>query len=406
VPPSGSTTQAAVAPLFDGVVIAWHDSGETTRLAALLEASQWLGGTGGWEENLRSGQAHWTPDALALFGQPPGQPVRLAALARRVLAEDIPAVESFQDRLLRRREPATAAFRIIRGDDGSVRQLRAYARPVTGPGEEVIAVRGAWQDVSARYHTQAAFTATRQQLAGTEERERAGHQLAVRLQQAIVPEVFEPAEAAGIDVAARYQPASQDHLVGGDWYDAVLLPGENVLLAVGDVAGHGIGAVTGMVALRNCLRGLAVTGAGPEQLMTWLNAAAFHLTSVTATAICAIYDPSSRTLRWARAGHLPPLLIRDGVASTPSPPRGLLLGADPSATYTEATVTLQFGDTVLLFTDGLIERRAQSLDTALNQLTRLASHPVTDISQLATSLIAAAPSDTGDDACLVAVRIR
>ena len=61
-------------------------------------------------------------------------------------------------------------------------------------------------------------------------------------------------------MAARYRPASEDHLVGGDWYDAALLPDKSVLLAVGDVAGHGIGAVTGMVALRNCLRGLAVTG--------------------------------------------------------------------------------------------------------------------------------------------------
>jgi serine phosphatase RsbU (regulator of sigma subunit) len=334
------------------------------------------------------------------------RPVPLAGLDQWVPAQDLPAVESFRDRLLRRGETATAAFRITRGDDASLRQLRAFAQPVSGPGGEVVAVRGAYQDVSAQYHTQAAFTATREQLVDSEERARAERQLAVQLQQAITPQVAQPVEAAGIDVAARYRPASEDHLVGGDWYDATMLPAKNVLLAVGDVAGHGIGAVTGMVALRNSLRGLAVTGAGPAQLMTWLNGAAFHLTGVMATAICAIYDPAARTLRWARAGHLPPLLARGGAARVLPAPRGPLLGATPDATYQEATVTLQFGDALLFFTDGLIERRAQPLDDALAELARLASRPVTDVGELATSLLASASSDTGDDTCLVAVRIR
>ena len=387
---------------------AWphHDPSETERLTALLEAVQWLGNTGSWEEDLRTGQVYWTAPAFSLFGLSPGQPVPLMRLGDWVPAQDVPAVESFQDRLLRRGEPATAAFRIIRGDDESVRQLRAFAQPVSGPDGEVIAVRGAYQDVSASYHTQAAFSATREQLVGTEEHLRAEHQLAVRLQEAITPQVSHPVEAAGIDVAARYRPASDDHLVGGDWYDAALLPDKRVLLAVGDVAGHGIGAVTGMVALRNCLRGLAVTGAGPAQMLTWLNTAAFHLVGVMATAICAIYDPAARTLRWARAGHLPPLLIRDGTASASPSPRGALLGANPGATYEEATVTLQLGDVLLFLTDGLIERRGQPIDEAMAQLARLASRPAGDIGQLATALLASSPSDTGDDTCLVAVSIR
>ena len=123
-------------------------------------------------------------------------------------AQDVPAVESFQDRLLRRGEPATAAFRIIRGDDASVRQLRAFAQPVTGPDGEVIAVRGAYQDVSAQYHTQAAFSATREQLAGTEERAQAEHQLAVRLQQAITPQVSQPVRGRG-HRCSREIPARQ-----------------------------------------------------------------------------------------------------------------------------------------------------------------------------------------------------
>jgi serine phosphatase RsbU (regulator of sigma subunit) len=207
-------------------------------------------------------------------------------------------------------------------------------------------------------------------------------------------------------VAAGYRPASDAHLVGGDWYDAALLPDNNVLLAVGDVAGHGIGAVTGMVALRNCLRGLAVTGAGPDQLLAWLNTAACHLIGVMATGICAIYDPAARTLRWARAGHLPPLLIRDGTARNCPSPRGPMLGVDPDATYEEATVSLRAGDALLFFTDGLIERRGQSIDDGVAQLRQVASHPAADVGQLASRLLAGSSSDTGDDTCLIAVSIR
>jgi serine phosphatase RsbU (regulator of sigma subunit)/PAS domain-containing protein len=403
---SGAVMEVAVARLFDGVVIAWRDVSHADRLAALLEQAQWLGQVGGWEENLVTGQVYWAAPASGLFGLPPGLPVRLADLDQRVPAEDIPAVTAFRDRLLGQREAVTAAFRIIRADDQSVRQLRAFAQPVAGPTGEIIAVRGAYQDISARYHTRAAFAATQEQLADSEERAREEHDLAVRLQQAITPQASHPVDAAGIDVTARYRPASQEHLVGGDWYDTVLLPDKRVLLAVGDVAGHGIEAVTGMVALRNHLRGLAVTGAGPATMLTWLNSAAFHLAGVMATAICGIYDPLTRTLQWARAGHLPPLIVRDGTARTSSVPDGMLLGAQSDAAYEEATLRLMLGDTLVLYTDGLIERRDQPLDEALRDLTRHASRPVPDIGQFADRLLAAGLSDTGDDTCLLAISIR
>jgi serine phosphatase RsbU (regulator of sigma subunit) len=315
-------------------------------------------------------------------------------------------VQAFQDRLLRQRDAAAAVFRVVRADDGSVRQLRAFAEPVTGPAGDLVAVRGAYQDVSPQFHTQAAFEVAREQLADTEERAREEHRLAVRLQQAITPQASQLAEAAGLDVAARYRPAGPEHLVSGDWYDAVLLPTNQVLLAVGDVAGHGIEAVTGMVALRNFLRGLAITGAGPGALLGWLNNAACHLADdIYGTAICAIYDPGPRILRWARAGHLPPVVVHHGTARTLTLPEGMMLGADPDASYQEATIGLRHGDALLMFTDGLIERRHQSLDDALHALEHLASRPVRDIGTFADHLLARSASDTADDACLVAVSI-
>jgi serine phosphatase RsbU (regulator of sigma subunit) len=324
-----------------------------------------------------------------------------------VPAEDVPAVEGFRDTLLRERRESAAAFRVIRSDDGSVRQMRAYAEPLTDPDGAVVAIRGAYQDVSADYHTQLAFAAAREQLADSEERAEEEHRLATRLQQAITPRASEPVAAAGLDVAARYRPSGPGSLVSGDWYDTVLLPTKEVLVVVGDIAGHGLDAVTGMVAFRNGLRGLAITGAGPGTLLSWLNSAACHFTDgIIGTAVCGLYDPVSRSLRWARAGHLPPILVHDGRARALSLPQGLLLGADPEAVYTEMTTSLELGDVLLLFTDGLIERREQPIDNALESLLQIASRKVGDIGSYADYVVAEAASNTDDDACLVVVHVR
>jgi serine phosphatase RsbU (regulator of sigma subunit)/PAS domain-containing protein len=403
----GPVPAARIARLYDGVAIAWRAADDTGRLAAQLQHAQRLGRIGGWEENLRTGEVHWTESAFALFGREPGAPVRIAELHTSVPADDVPAVLGFRDTLLADRRESAAAFRIVRSDDGSVRQIRAYAEPVTDPAGDVIAIRGAYQDVSADYHTRLAFAAAREQLADSEERAEEEHRLALRLQQAITPRSSEPVAAAGLDVAARYRPSGPGNLVSGDWYDTVLLPGKDVLVAVGDIAGHGLDAVTGMVTMRNALRGLSITGAGPATLLGWLNSAACHLSDgIIGTAICGLYDPAGRSLRWARAGHLPPILVRDGRASPLSPPHGLLLGADPDASYTEITTPLQLGDILLLFTDGLIERRDQPIDDALHALLQIAEHQVGDISGYADYVVAKASSNTDDDACLVAVHVR
>ena len=399
--------EVRVTPLYDGVVIAWRHAGEVERLTALLQQAQRLGRIGGWEENLLTGEVLWTEAAFTLFGQAPGVPVAIAELDAHVPADDIAVVAGFRDTLLQEKREAAAAFRVIRTDDLSVRQMRAFAEPVTDPAGTLIAVRGAYQDVSADYHTQVAFAATRDQLADSEERAEEEHRLALRLQRAITPRTAVPVPTPGLDVAARYRPAGGGSLVSGDWYDTVPLPGGQIFLAVGDIAGHGIDAVTGMVALRNCLRGLAITGAGPAELLDWLNKIAFHLTDgIIGTAVCGLYDPQTRSLRWARAGHLPPVLVRDGTATTLPLPDGVLLGADPDASCVEATLLLQPGDALVLFTDGLIERRDEPIDESLDALLRLAAVPAPDIHGFADHLLSQACSDTSDDACLVAIQVR
>jgi serine phosphatase RsbU (regulator of sigma subunit) len=406
-------TGLRVARFFDGVIFTWHGGGTAGPPAALLEHAQRLGRLGGWEENLVSGVVRWTDSAFELFGlvPRPGAEIPLAELHSYVMAADKPVVKRFRQRLAQHREAATATFRFVHPDDRSIRQIRVFAEPVVDAAGSVVTLRGAFQDVSAHYHTQVALAAARDQLADTEQRVAEEHLLALRLQRAIMPPDEAPVAAAGIDLAVRYRPVGEGHLVGGDWYDTLLLPSGDVLLVVGDVAGHGIDAVTGMVAARNSLRGLAITGAGPAELLRMLNGVMCHLTSgVVGTVVCGLYSPGTRVLRWARAGHLPPVLMHDGnpgTARTLPLPAGVLLGMDPDAGYEEATQPMEPGDTLLLFTDGLIERRGESIEDVLTEFIA-ALGPRTGeptASARADRVLATAVSDTGDDACLVVVRI-
>jgi serine phosphatase RsbU (regulator of sigma subunit) len=396
-----------VARFLDGVIFTWRRSSEAGRIARMLDHAQRLGRMGAWAENLRSGATSWTDSAFAVFGLDPlrAVPIPTVDLHNFVVAQDREPLQRFRERLLRQREPATAVFRVIRPDDGAIRQIKIFAEPVLA-GTRVTALRGAFQDVSAHYHTQVALAATRDQLVDSELRAAEEHQFAIRLQRAIMPPDAQPAAAAGLDLAVRYRPVEPGRLVGGDWYDTVLLPTKELLIVVGDITGHGIDAVTGMVAARNALRGLAATGAGPHGLLGHLNNAAYYITEgIAGTVICALYDPNTRLLRWSRAGHLPPVLVRDGSAAALPLPGGVLLGLDPDARYEEATVSLQPEDMLLLFTDGLIERRGQSITDSLADFVAVAAPAAADAAALADRMLARALSDTGDDACLVAVRV-
>jgi PAS domain-containing protein len=431
--PAGKTESAdeaaladlRVARFFDGVIFTWHSEGPTDRLTALLDHAQRLGRLGGWEENLVTGVVRWTHSAFGLFGLTPrpGAEIPLADLHSYVMTADKPVVKRFRQRLPEQRDALTATFRVVHPDDRSIRQIRVFAEPVVDAAGTVVALRGAFQDISAHYHMQVALAATRDQLADSEQRVAEEHLLALRLQQAIMPPDEQPVEVAGMDVAVRYRPVGEGHLVGGDWYDTLTLPSQEVLLVVGDVAGHGIDAVTGMVAARNSLRGLAITGAGPAELLRMLNRVMCELTSgVVGTVVCGLYNPETGVLRWARAGHLPPVLVRGRTARQLPLPAGVLLGMDPDAGYEEATQPLRPGDTLLLFTDGLIERREESIVDVLGEFVATvaptpespetpdgtddtAGSEPTAAAQ-ADRIMAAAVSDTDDDACLLAVRIR
>ncbi|MFI0514934.1 SpoIIE family protein phosphatase [Streptomyces sp. WSLK1-5] len=390
----------------DSVLLIWRIEDETARLASLLQHAQRLGRIGGFEENLLTGEITWNGQLYSLYGRPASEsPVPLEELPSHAHPDDAIAIGRFLRTLLHQRRPASAAFRLQR-PDGVTRHIRVVAEPVLDSSGQLYVLRGAYQDISAHHWTEVALAATRDQLAHTEQQASERNRLTLQLQHAIMPPTQAPLEVPGLDVAVRYRPAETQHLVGGDWYDAVVLPSRLVLLCVGDVAGHGIEAATSMVVLRNALRGLAVTGAGPGQLLSWLNMVAHHLTgAVTATAVCGLYDPETNTLRWARAGHLPPVLVRGSEAAPLPLVTGLLLGAVPEARYEEHEVQLAVDDTLLMYTDGLIERRDRSVEESLEQFLTLARAVPPTLDQQLDRLLTHSRSDTDDDTCIVGIRV-
>ncbi|MCC9308100.1 SpoIIE family protein phosphatase [Kitasatospora sp. RB6PN24] len=411
--PLHAEAQVSISRHGSHLLVIWRLEDGTSRVARLLHHAQRLGRIGGFEENLRTRQIAWSEALFELHGLPPtAQPIALDQLADHAHPDDRDAIGRFLRTLLHHQRPASGAFRLQR-PDGVARHIRIVAEPVHDSQQRLALIRGAYQDVSAQYWTEVALAATRDQLAQSEQQAAERSRLALQLQHAIMPPASGPLRLHDLQVAVRYRPAEKDHLVGGDWYDALALPTGEVLLCVGDVAGHGVEAATGMVALRNALRGLAATGAGPAQLLSWLNSVTHHLTdNVTATAVCGLYTPGTRRLRWARAGHLPPVLLRMGRAEALPQLGGLLLGVLDQAEYEEHEVQLEAGDTLVMFTDGLIERRDESLQASMAGLLALTEKAGTDSASDRSDLEARldhllrySAADTDDDTCLVGVSV-
>jgi PAS domain S-box-containing protein len=229
------------------------------------------------------------------------------------------------------------------------------------------------------------------------------HRIAETLQRSLLPETLP--EIPGVVLAARYVPATDEAQVGGDWYDVVLLPDGRLGVAIGDVSGHGLRAASTMGQLRMALRAYAIESESPGEVVARMQqlVRALALPDM-ATLVYLVFDPDSGLVVFANAGHPPPLVIdQTGEAwfleEGLSPP----LGALPHAQHVEATVRLAPGSTLLLFTDGLIERRGVSLNEGLDRL-RDASSAGPDLEALCDELLASlVEEDVGDDIALLAL---
>jgi len=230
--------------------------------------------------------------------------------------------------------------------------------------------------------------------------------ITLELQRAILPLHDAPFDLPGLRTVVRYLPASSDSRVGGDWYITAEMPDGSVLLAIGDVGGHGLEAAAGMARLRGALAGLAITGAPPERLVGWLNDLVWHVSPEhTASVIAGYFDPRERVLTWAQAGHPPPVLVRGAWALPLDPPAGILLGAG-RASYDADTLLLRPGDLLLLYSDGLVERRDRSIDEGVAKLVRAVRGAADPERLVSAALDALGPTHTDDDTCLVALAVQ
>ena len=239
------------------------------------------------------------------------------------------------------------------------------------------------------------------------------HARAAVLQSAVLPTV--DGDTDGLEVVVGYEPANVVQGVCGDWYDVVPLGSHRTYLGVGDVVGHGLPAVTDMAQLRSAARALAIQGLSPGAILAELNSFTRHATKGRfATMTVATFNSDTAVLNYALAGSPPPLLRRreTGEASLLPAASGPALGPLSGGTYHEGSVRLEPGDIVLLYTDGLVERRGRSaeggIDAGIAEAARLLADwdPGTPLSLVSGSLCQAlAPRPRIDDVCTVVVRV-
>jgi serine phosphatase RsbU (regulator of sigma subunit) len=227
--------------------------------------------------------------------------------------------------------------------------------------------------------------------------------IAVTLQRSLLPEQL--GGVAGIEVAARYEPAAERTEVGGDWYDAMPVPGGCLFVVVGDVSGHGIKAAATMASLRFAARAYAADGSDPAAVLTKLG----MLLDVArdaefATVLCALFDPNRSKLLLAVAGHPNPLLLDADGARYLDVPHGPPIGV-PNGAYEQVEVDLAATGTLLAFTDGLVERRGESLDRGFGRLLNWLPPTDTPLPVL-VSTVADSAAKTGheDDLAILGVR--
>jgi anti-sigma regulatory factor (Ser/Thr protein kinase)/putative methionine-R-sulfoxide reductase with GAF domain len=237
--------------------------------------------------------------------------------------------------------------------------------------------------------------------AGLYERERA---VARTLQRSLLPDRLP--SVPGLRLAGRYLAAPGGD-VGGDWYDAFVLPDGSIGLAIGDVVGRGLGAASIMGKLRNTLRAYALETVSPAEVLVRLNRLVRHLDpNEMATVLYGRIDPVELTFRFASAGHVPPIVREsNGDVRIREAEGGPPLGAASSWAFIDHTDKLHPGSTLLLYTDGLVERRGVSLDVGLRHLAEACRIELTPARRCVAILDELADGGLDDDVALLVVGV-
>jgi serine phosphatase RsbU (regulator of sigma subunit) len=402
--PAQITLTVQVHPVGPGLLNSWVRHDEQTRLSERIAQTERLGQLGWGEADLVTGAILWSAELYRIYERDPGDgPLSGEEQDALTLPEDEPirrqAVEAFAHG-----QTIDITYRVRIG--GGIKHLRTIVDAVRDRQGRPVKIYGIVQDVTARETTRTRLAHVEAQLAAHQRQLAAEHLLAARLQQIVLPIPAGPVDLPGLRVAVRYLPAEQASRVGGDWYHADATDDGAVVLAIGDVTGHGIRAAATMVQLRQALAALAaLTTTDPAGLLSYLNRLLYK-SDGGATALVARYHPTTATLLWAQAGHPTPLRGHAGATTTLDRPHGTMLGVLPDVRYDTAATTIGPDEVLLFYTDGLIEHRDRSLAeglapviATLNQITGSATKaPLADI---LNQLDRANPED---DTCILAIR--
>ncbi|MFF3347179.1 PP2C family protein-serine/threonine phosphatase [Streptomyces sp. NPDC002779] len=371
-----------------------------------------LSRVGSAEWNLLTDEASWSGELYQILGQDASAPpLTLDELPSLVLDEDRPRLTSMVTDCLVDAKPIDGEFRVVR-PGGEIRTVHMMGEPVLDADGSTASMWAVLRDVSELRRSQREVSETRDSLQRQRHRAQTEHRLAVELQEAVLPpwrgSLRLPHQGPEtLDLAARHLPSTNGSPIGGDWYDALELPSGETLLSVGGLTGQGVAAASGMATLLGAVRGMAMAGTAPGQLMSWLN----QLLDATVqpalgSAVCCRYRPATRTLVWAQAGHPAPLLFRGGTGRRLAAPEGVLLGATPGASYDQAEVTLADGDLLLLHTDGLVPGQdgADASDRLLDLAPRFdAAHSAQDCVRMVMEEFGA--TQRADDACVLVAKV-
>ncbi|MDX3746349.1 SpoIIE family protein phosphatase [Streptomyces sp. AK08-02] len=231
--------------------------------------------------------------------------------------------------------------------------------------------------------------------------------VAETLQDSMLPNI--PPRMAGCDIATRYLPGTLLGRVGGDWFDAVKLPGARTALVVGDVMGHGLNSAAMMGQLRTAVQTMAALDLPPAQLLRNLDDLAQRLgDTYLATCLYAVYDPIAGELHIANAGHIPPVLVRaeDGRSELLDLPTGAPIGVG-GVPFEAVRVRVAPGDRLVMCTDGLVEVRGEDIGVGLATLCESAAHPAASMDDACDTIIRALNTRGGrkDDVALLMARL-
>jgi CheY-like chemotaxis protein len=334
-----------------------------------------------------------TPEGVRVSVSSPGPNAEITFQPCPVDPFDVPVGVAVHD------QPASA-WPVIEWPDGRpVRAVGARLRPERAP--VYVAIPGHVGDPGAPVHiqlTQAISVAMEVMRVHEEE-----HRLALTLQRSLLPSHVPAID--GYDLAVRYVPASEQAEIGGDFFELSLIDGE-LAVAVGDVAGHSLHAATVMAELRHATRAYLAEGHSPSAVLDRINTLMMRFMPEEMATLCLLLvEPATGRARLANAGHPPPLLCLDGRTEYLRD-RSALLGL-ASERPPDSPLTIPPGATLVLFTDGLVERRRESIDVGLDALARAAERVEPDLEEFCDRLLAeVGPAKPDDDIAVLALRRR